>query len=105
MNSIIIYVPFPSKKEALNISNHLLKKKLIACANLINSDSLFHWKKKLRKEKEVIALMKSKEGNFTKIKKEIQLMHSYELPAIIKFSIKANKEFEEWVEKECSGKL
>jgi periplasmic divalent cation tolerance protein len=100
MDLILVYVPFPSKKEALHVSKHLLEKKLIGCANLINSDSLYFWKNKLQNEKEVIALMKTKSKNFAEIKKEINSLHSYELPAIIKLPIKANNEFEKWIKKE-----
>ncbi|MBW2992350.1 divalent-cation tolerance protein CutA [Candidatus Woesearchaeota archaeon] len=96
---IIIYCPCKNKTEAKNIATKLLNKKLIACANIIQSDSIYNWKNKLCSEKEAIMLLKIKNTNKEKVTKEIKKLHSYDLPAIITINAKANQEFEKWLSK------
>ena len=49
------YITCPKKKEAHKIAAFLVKKKLVACANIIhNVDSVFTWKGKVTKAKEIL---------------------------------------------------
>lgn len=96
---IIIYCPCKNKTEAKKIATNLLNKKLIACANIIQSDSVYCWKNKLCNEKEAIMLIKTTKNKETKARAELKRLHSYDLPAIITISAKANKEFEKWLSK------
>lgn len=97
---IVLYVPFPSKKEAKKSARHLLRKKFIACANIFPCDSIYEWKGKKESTREYIALFKTTEKNENKLRKEIEKTHSYELPAIVKFNCYANASFEEWLRKQ-----
>jgi periplasmic divalent cation tolerance protein len=95
---ILIYCPCKDREEAKRIAKSLLGKKLIACANIVQSDSIYCWKNKLCSEKEAIAIFKTTEKKSAAAEKETKKLHSYELPAIIKINAKANKEFEKWVD-------
>lgn len=97
---IIIYCPCKNRTEAKKIAKVLLDKKLIACANILQSDSMYCWENKLCSEKEAVMFLKSKKGNEGKINKEIKKLHSYSLPAIITFNCRSNKEFKQWVIKQ-----
>lgn len=94
---IAVYAVFKNEKEAKEISKKLIKKKLIACANLFPIKSLYRWKGKLNEEQECAALLKTAGKNFDLIKKEIERTHSYEIPCIEKINVKANKKYEDWV--------
>lgn len=94
---IIIYCPCKNKTEAKKIAKTLLNKKLIACANIIKSDSIYCWKSKMCNEKEAIMLLKTTKQKEIKTRTEIKKLHSYDLPAIITINAKANNLFENWV--------
>ncbi|MBS3175877.1 divalent-cation tolerance protein CutA [Candidatus Woesearchaeota archaeon] len=100
MNTIIVYVPCKSRAEAAKIAKALLQKKLVACANVLQSSSFFRWKNKLVADKEAILLLKTRKSLQKKVEREILHLHSYELPCILAFSGKANKRFEQWIEEE-----
>ena len=100
---IILYVTASSLKEARKISNALLDKKLIACANILKSDSIFHWKGKRIDEKEFIIHAKTTEKQFSKAEKLIKKIHSYEIPCIIKIPVKSNTEYLKWVRRELKN--
>jgi len=102
-NLIIILTTCGSRKEAKKIAKSLLEKKLVACANIISRiESKFWWKDKIDKAKEVLIILKTRNGNFKRIEKEIKCIHSYEVPEIIALPIVAgNKIYLDWLRKEA----
>ena len=98
----IIFVTCQSKKEADSIASSLLKKRLIACANIISGvDSKFWWNGKIDTAKEFLIILKVRRGSFKKIEKEVKRLHSYEVPEIIAVPIIAgSREYLGWIEKE-----
>ena len=97
---IFIYITNPNKRAARRIALHLLKKRLIACANIFPIDSMYWWKNKIEKTKECVLIAKTSERNFEKIKNEVKTIHPYSVPCIVKINVKANREFEKWLKKE-----
>ncbi len=97
----MVYITNKDEAEAEKIAKHLLNKKLIACANIFPTTSMYEWKGKLENTKEVVAIVKTKKENFEKVKNEVMKIHSYECPCIAKIDVEGNKEFENWVMKEC----
>ena len=87
MSFVIIYITNPTKKEAKKIAKHLLQKKLIACANIFPINSLYHWQGKLVDENEYIIIAKTVAENYEKVKKEVEKIHHYDVPCIIKIPV------------------
>ena len=97
---ILVYITCKDRKEAKKISEHLLKKRLIACANIFPVESMYWWKGKIVNEKEIVLICKSKENKFSGIKKAIKKIHSYEIPCIERIRTTADLDYEKWVKKE-----
>ena len=97
MNFILVYITNPTRKEAQKISRHLLKERLIACANIFESQSFYWWKEKIKESKEFILIVKTIQSRFEKIKKEVEKIHSYSIPCIIKIPVSSNKKFSIWL--------
>jgi len=97
---ILTYITCKEKSEARKISEHLLKKRLIACANIFPIESMYWWEDKINEEKEFVVIAKTLEEKFDEMKGEIKKVHSYEVPCILKIEVEANEEFLEWVEGE-----
>ena len=96
---IFFYITCPNIKEAKKISSVLVKKKLIACANIFNNiHSVFLWKNKVKFSKEVIIMGKTTNKLQTKIISEVKKIHSYSVPCIV-FSkiLSGNKDFLKWI--------
>ena len=93
------YITCPKKKEAQKIAIFLVKKKLVACANIINNvESVFSWKNKVVKAKEILVIGKTMNKNVQKIIKSVKHLHSYEVPCVIFFDIKnGNTDFLKWI--------
>ncbi len=93
------YITCPKKKEAQNIATFLVRNKLIACANIIyNVDSVFTWRGKVNKAKEILVVGKTLNKNVQKIIKTVKKIHSYEVPCVIFFDVKnGNTDFLKWI--------
>lgn len=98
MTFILVYVTNPNKKEAEKIAQHLLNKRLVACANIFPINSMYWWKNKIEKSKEYVLILKTDKKKWEKIKGEIKRIHSYTVPCIIKINVDANKEYKNWLE-------
>lgn len=97
---ILIYITNPTEKEAERIAGHLLGKRLIACANIFPIKSVFRWKGKAVKKKEFVLIAKARAGNFGKVKTEVERIHPYSVPCVIKIPVEANNKYLDWVKEE-----
>ena len=79
---------------------HLLRKRLIACANIFPIKSLYWWKGKIVNDKENVIIAKTKDKNFKRLVYEVKRLHSYTIPCILKIDAIANKDYEAWAKKE-----
>ena len=102
MSLIILYVPTANEKEAVRISRHLLRKKLVACANFFPIKSMYRWKGKIASESEMVLLLKTLKKNSNLVQKEIIKLHSYDVPCILEFPATPNGAFGRWVEEQLS---
>ena len=101
----LVYVTCKDKSEAEKISMGLLKKRLIACANIFPVKSLYWWNKKIVNERDNIIILKTNEKNFGNVVAEVKKMHSYKIPCILKIGATANKEYGMWADKEMNGTI
>ena len=87
-NYIIVLVTTANKLEAVNISEALLKEKIIACANIINPvTSFFHWQGKVDKCEECLVIMKSRRDLFAELEERVKGLHSYDVPEVLALPI------------------
>ncbi len=97
----VIHTTTDTKENADAISSHLLKKKLIACAQRTTTQSAYRWQGKIIESDEILLQMKTKSSLFDHIKKEIKSLHTYDVPEIIMIPLlDANDFYLQWIEKE-----
>ena len=86
-DKIIVLVTGSNTRECKRIARHLLEKRLIACANLMPVNSLYHWKGKIADEKECLMILKSSRELFAALRIEVEKLHSYSVPEIVALPI------------------
>lgn len=96
----LAYITCKDKKEAERISMHLLKKRLIACANMFPIKSMYWWKGRIAKGMEIAIIAKTDSKNFKKVLGEVKKLHSYSIPCVLRIDAAANKDYEAWAKKE-----
>ena len=104
MDFFVVYVTAKDEEEARKIANHLLKKRLIACANMFKIKSLYWWKGNIESDDEVALIMKTQRSNKESIISEVKAIHSYEVPCIEFLPIEdGNPDYLEWIKNETSS--
>jgi periplasmic divalent cation tolerance protein len=99
----MVYVTAADEGEAKNLAMALLRKHLVACANIFPMDSLYWWKGKIENEGEAALIMKTQEKHKERIISEIKSIHSYEVPCIEFLEIShGNPDYVKWIEEETN---
>ena len=98
MKPVIIVSTFPSKQSVTSIANKLVKQKLAACVNITNISSIYAWKGKIENQSEYLALFKTSKKNQSKLKKELQKLHPYDIPEIAEINVDSiNQPYLKWL--------
>lgn len=90
-----------SKENADAITQLLLEKNLVACIQSSIIQSAYRWHKKIVHTEEILLQMKTKRSLFEKIQREIEYLHSYDVPEILMLPIEgANLHYLQWIKEE-----
>ena len=88
-----------SRAEAKKIANALLHKKLAACVNILpNVESLFRWKGKVDRAKELLLVIKTEARLKVRVERTIRANHSYQVPEVVGWPIAwGHRPYLEWL--------
>lgn len=97
---VVVFVTTSSVKEAEQIAQALLEKRLAACINIVPCvHSRFWWKGKIERCDEALIIIKSKSEVFDELIESVRAIHSYEVPEILAVPVKLGfTEYLSWIE-------
>jgi periplasmic divalent cation tolerance protein len=95
----IVLVTCASIAEARGIGQSAVEKKLAACANIVAGvESIYRWKGKVERAREVLLVMKTTVMRLRALEREVKRTHSYEVPEFVVLPIVAgSREYLEWI--------
>jgi periplasmic divalent cation tolerance protein len=96
----IVLVTCGSMGEARRIGKTVVEKKLAACANIFaGAESIYRWKGKVERAREVLVMIKTTAKRLSELEREVQRLHSYDVPEFLVVPIEAgSREYLGWVE-------
>ncbi len=102
MKLILVYITCQDKEESEKISRQLLKNRLVACVNIVDSvHSLFFWppkKNHIDETTEAVLLCHTLESKYKEIEKEVLRIHSYTNPALYAIPLSlVSKKYYNWL--------
>lgn len=102
---ILVSITCSDKEEAEKIGRMLLKKRLVACVNIVDGvHSMYFWppgKERIEEASETILLCHTLSSTYEGIEKETLAIHSYKNPTIYSVPIKeVSKRYADWLNKE-----
>ncbi|MBO5180037.1 MAG: divalent-cation tolerance protein CutA [Clostridia bacterium] len=101
MGCCMIETAFGSLEEAKKVIDILLKEKLVASCQMIESSSKWSWKNELEESKEYLVFMKTKKELTKEIFETIKRIHSYECFEFAIFELdNRNEDYLKWIEEE-----
>lgn len=99
----IIKTTFPLKKQAKNLAKILFDNRLLSCAQISKTLSLYTWNGKLCKQKEYTISIKTTKPYIQPIISLIKAHYCYEIPEIIISKAESkNKAYSTWLESTLS---
>jgi periplasmic divalent cation tolerance protein len=97
----MLYTTMESEREAVSLAQHLLDKRLIACANVFRIRSICRWKDKFLDEGEFAVIMKTRTALAKKAIAEAAKVHSYEVPCLVSYQMgEGFPAFLKWIDEE-----
>ena len=87
------------KKDGERIAALLVKKRVVACVNLIGPiTSFFTWKRKNCRESEFLLIMKTESKKIKDLERQLLQMHPYEVPEFVVIPIEqGSKSYLRWI--------
>ena len=103
-NFLFVYVTYPNQESATQLSSLVIQHKLAACANLLPQvTSIYEWNSNIESQTEVVAIYKTQDSCFEKLKTMIIENHSYDCPCIVAIPIThGNDDFLNWIKNTTS---
>ncbi|ABU56178.1 MULTISPECIES: divalent-cation tolerance protein CutA [Roseiflexus] len=103
MNLIAVITTVGSIEEARTMATALVERRLAACAQISQIESVYRWKGEIQRDPEFRVLFKTTAARYHEVEEAIRLLHSYELPAIHAFAIEhVYAPYGAWVEENTS---
>jgi periplasmic divalent cation tolerance protein len=82
MTAIAVVTTVGNREEARQLARTLVERKLAACAQISEIESIYRWKDAVQQEPEFRLLFKTTTERYADVERAIREVHSYELPAI-----------------------
>jgi periplasmic divalent cation tolerance protein len=80
---VSIYVMSPDLDTAKRIARALLDQRLVACANLFPTTSIYRWDGAIQEEPEVAMLLKTRRVLFGQVEAVVRALHPHKIPCIV----------------------
>jgi periplasmic divalent cation tolerance protein len=96
----VVIVTCGTLAEARGIARVVVTKRLAACVNIVLSpvESVYRWKNKVEKAREVLLLIKTTANLLAGLEREVKRLHGYQIPEFIALPIAAgSREYLSWL--------
>ena len=97
---VFFYVTNESHKEAKEIAKHLLEKRMIGCANMYPVNAMYWQDDEIADDEEWVLIVKTTTENAERVRQEIDRIHPFDIPCIIKLDVDPNEKYLKWIESE-----
>jgi periplasmic divalent cation tolerance protein len=82
MDIIAVLTTIDSAERARAIADALVKRKLAACVQISEIDSVYSWQGAIQNDREYRVVAKTVAGRYAEVEAALRELHSYDLPAI-----------------------
>ncbi|MCL7488397.1 MAG: divalent-cation tolerance protein CutA [Desulfobulbaceae bacterium] len=90
-----------NRELAEKIAGAALKRKLAACVQISQCQSMYHWQEKIERAEEFVCVMKSRMDLYPELEQTIRKEHTYEVPEILVSGVTAgSSDYLAWLDGE-----
>jgi periplasmic divalent cation tolerance protein len=97
--AVVVLVTASNREEATRLAEMLIGARLAACVQILpEMESVYWWDGAVRREPEILLLIKTTAGRFATLEREVRALHSYETPEIIALPVtEVSAPYLEWI--------
>jgi periplasmic divalent cation tolerance protein len=103
MPFLVFYITHPDEATARHIAARLLDERLIACANIFPIQSMYRWEGVIQQENEWVSIVKTRLALEKDLETALIRLHPYQTPCVLRYEVRANEDYEHWIEMETAG--
>ena len=97
----LVYSTFADEGEAVSVAETLLSERLIACANITATRSIYVWEGSLHNGPEAAMISKTVKEKVPEVIARIKTLHSFDVPCIVAYPLaEGYGPFLNWVKEE-----
>lgn len=94
---LCFYIPCADRSKAEHLVQVLIEEGLIACGNIIESNSHYIWQDTINKDAESIVIAKTLPHLENELESAIDRLHDYDVPCIARWNIRVNDAYFNWM--------
>jgi periplasmic divalent cation tolerance protein len=94
---LLLLTTTATREDAQQLAHALVKRRLVACAQISQIESVYVWKGQIEQGSEWRLLLKTMPAQREALERAVKELHPYELPAIVWLDAQGSHEFEDWV--------
>jgi periplasmic divalent cation tolerance protein len=95
----VVITTVESLKQAEELSDKILKRKLASCVSIFPITSKYWWKGEIERAEEILLLIKTHQELVQELLNFLKVEHPYEVPEILVIPVEiANEDYLRWVE-------
>jgi periplasmic divalent cation tolerance protein len=88
--TVVVFSTAPDAETAERLAAALLHERLIACASLVPGvTSVYRWQGQVRREAEVLMVMKTQGGRVPELLRRLPELHPYEVPEALALPVQS----------------
>ncbi len=104
MKPIAVFTTVATRDDAHRLARALVERKLAACAQISDIESIYRWQNEVQQEAECRILFKTTDERYELVESTIRELHPYKLPAIHAFAFAhAEPEYAAWIAENAGG--
>ena len=106
MTPIAVVTTVASRAEAQSLAQALVQRRLAACAQITQIDSIYRWQGQVHSDAECRIIIKTTRERYAQVEQAILELHSYDLPAIHAVAFDAiHAPYGDWIAQCCEAEI
>jgi len=104
MKPIAVVTTVANREDAHRLAHILVERKLAACAQISQIESIYRWQGEVQQSDELRILFKTTDERYELVESTIRELHPYKLPAIHAFAFEhVYPAYAEWIAENAGG--
>lgn len=104
MTPIAVVTTVASRAEAQAIARALVERRLAACAQISDIESIYRWDGQVQRSDECRIVFKTTRERYAEVERAIRALHSYQLPAVHALAFDAvSAPYALWIAQSCTA--